>query len=173
MRPTAFFLAFLLALPVAAAETPSLAGFFHQQGSGTSLMPTAAPMEMRRFNAGTWHVMLHGVAFGTQIQQSGPRGNDDVFSTNRIMAAAQKEMWGGAVQFRTMLSLEPATIKDKRYPLLFQTGETADGRAPRPSSPPATAAAPSRSRRAPSTAPSRTRAAGTSTSARSTPDRRA
>jgi hypothetical protein len=129
MRPIALFVVSLLALPLAAAETPSLAGFFHQQGSGTSLMPAAAPMEMRMFNAGTWHVMLHGVAFANHIQQSGPRGGDDTFSTNWVMVAASKEMWGGAVQFRTMLSLEPATIREKRYPLLFQTGETADGRA--------------------------------------------
>ncbi|HYC89481.1 MAG TPA: hypothetical protein VEO54_09750 [Thermoanaerobaculia bacterium] len=131
MRPIALslLLGSLLSFPLAAAETPSLAGFFHQQGSGTSLMPAAAPMEMRMFNAGSWHVMLHGVAFANHIQQSGPRGGDDTFSTNWVMAAASKEMWGGAVQLRTMLSLEPATIRDKRYPLLFQTGETADGRA--------------------------------------------
>jgi hypothetical protein len=119
----------LLAFPLAAAETPSLSGFFHQQGSGTSLMPSAAPMEMRMFMAGSWHLMVHGVAFANDVQQSGPRGSDDVFSTNWVMAAASKEMWGGAVQFRTMLSAEPATVPDKRYPLLFQTGETADGRA--------------------------------------------
>ena len=131
MRPIALplLLVSLFVLPLTAAETPSLGGFFHQQGSGTSLMPTAAPMEMRMFNAGSWHVMLHGVAFANHIDHTGPRGGDDVFSTNWVMAAASKEMWGGAVQFRTMLSLEPATISDKRYPLLFQTGETADGRA--------------------------------------------
>jgi hypothetical protein len=28
---------------------------------------------------------------------------------------------------RTMLSLEPATVTNRRYPLLFQTGETAYG----------------------------------------------
>jgi hypothetical protein len=33
----------------------------------------------------------------------------------------------GAFQMEIMLSLEPATITDRRYPLLFQTGETAYG----------------------------------------------
>ena len=33
----------------------------------------------------------------------------------------------GAFQVELMLSLEPATIADRRYPLLFQTGETAYG----------------------------------------------
>jgi hypothetical protein len=118
----------LVAFPLA-AETPSLGGFFHQQGSGTSLMPAAAPMEMRMFSAGSWHMMVHGVAFAADLQQTGPRGRDDRFSTNWVMASAMKEMWGGAVLFRTMLSAEPATIPDQRYPLLFQTGETAGGRA--------------------------------------------
>jgi hypothetical protein len=128
LRPLVL-LVLLLPFRLAAAETPGLFGFFHQQGSGTSLMPETAPVEMRMFNAGTWHVMLHGVAFANHIQQSGPRGADDTFSTNWIMAAASKELWGGAVQVRTMLSLEPATVPDQRYPLLFQTGETANGRA--------------------------------------------
>jgi hypothetical protein len=35
----------------------------------------------------------------------------------------------GAFQVVLMLSLEPATITDRRYPLLFQTGETAFGQA--------------------------------------------
>jgi len=34
----------------------------------------------------------------------------------------------GAFQMDLMLSLEPATIADRRYPLLFQTGETAFGK---------------------------------------------
>jgi len=33
----------------------------------------------------------------------------------------------GAFQAELMLSLEPATVTDRRYPLLFQTGETAYG----------------------------------------------
>src|SRR5262249_29392692 len=33
----------------------------------------------------------------------------------------------GSVMFQTMFSLDPATVTNKRYPLLFQTGETANG----------------------------------------------
>lgn len=72
-------------------------------------------------------IPVRGVA--TDLQQSGPRGGDDQFSTNWVMAAASRDLWGGAVMFRTMLTAEPATIDDQRYPLLFQTGETATGRA--------------------------------------------
>ena len=34
-------------------------------------------------------------------------------------------------QFVSMLSLEPATITNRSYPELFQTGETADDARPR------------------------------------------
>ena len=37
--------------------------------------------------------------------------------------------WAAAPQFQSMLSLEPLTITGERYPELFQTGETAFGRA--------------------------------------------
>lgn len=119
----------LLSLDLLAQDSISPMALFHQQGSGTSLLPASAPMEMKMFSAGQWHVMLHGVAFLNDIQQSGPRGGDDQFSTNWIMAAASRPLWGGAIMFRTMLSAEPATIDDQRYPLLFQTGETANGQA--------------------------------------------
>jgi len=44
------------------------------------------------------------------------------------MGSAIRSLGTGAVQFRTMLSFEPATISQRRYPELFQTGETAFGR---------------------------------------------
>ena len=43
------------------------------------------------------------------------------------MLSAQHPLAGGAVQLRAMLSLEPATITDRRYAELFQFGETAFG----------------------------------------------
>jgi hypothetical protein len=36
----------------------------------------------------------------------------------------------GRLGFRAMLSAEPLTIEREGYPLLLQTGETADGRTP-------------------------------------------
>src|SRR3954463_4887478 len=44
------------------------------------------------------------------------------------MGAAAHALVGGSIQFQTMLSLEPATVTKRRYPLLFQTGETAYGK---------------------------------------------
>jgi len=72
--------------------------------------------------------MFMGAGFLSDIQQSGPRGGDKLYSTNWLMAAAEHRVGStGAFQAELMLSLEPATITDRRYPLLFQTGETAYG----------------------------------------------
>jgi hypothetical protein len=46
------------------------------------------------------------------------------------MAMAQRPLGPGTLGLRSMLSLEPATIGRTGYPLLLQTGETADGRTP-------------------------------------------
>ncbi len=119
----------LLASTAAAQDSITPMALFHQQASGTSLLPASTPMEMRMFNAGSWHVMLHGVAFLNDIDQSGPRGDHKQFSSNWIMAAASRPLGRGAVLFRAMLSAEPATIEGQVYPLLFQTGETVNGSA--------------------------------------------
>jgi hypothetical protein len=72
--------------------------------------------------------MFHGQASLNDIQQSGPRGADKLFSTNWIMPMAQRKIGSGTLTLRTMLSLEPATVSKRRYPELFQQGETAFGR---------------------------------------------
>ena len=99
-----------------------------QHTSGTSLNPASAPMEMLSVNRGGWTVMGHVSAFLNYTDQSGLRGDDKFFSTNWAMGMAQRKLAGGTLMLRTMLSLEPATIKDRKYPLLFQTGETAFGK---------------------------------------------
>jgi len=74
--------------------------------------------------------MFMGAGFLVDSQQSGPRGGDKLYSTNGFMASAEHRAGAdGAFQVDLMLSLEPATIADRRYPLLFQTGETAYGQA--------------------------------------------
>src|SRR5438874_393218 len=72
--------------------------------------------------------MLHGVAFLTDIQQTGPRARDKLFVPNWIMPMAQRNLGNGRLTLRAMFSLEPATISQRRYPELFQQGETAFGR---------------------------------------------
>jgi hypothetical protein len=43
------------------------------------------------------------------------------------MLMAQRSLYRGVFTARVMLSAEPATVTDRRYPLLFQQGETAFG----------------------------------------------
>jgi hypothetical protein len=99
-----------------------------EQAAGTSRNPAAAPMPMIMMQSGKWSLMLHGVAFVNTTNDSGPRGDNKVFSTNWFMASASRPLGGGTIAFRSMLSLEPATISHRSYPELFQTGETAFGK---------------------------------------------
>lgn len=95
---------------------------------GTSAEPnsTTSPMIMRQ--SGKWWFMFHGAAFVNFEQQSGPRGDDKVFSDNWFMPMVQRDVGPGRLTLRTMISLDPATITQRRYPELFQQGETAFGR---------------------------------------------
>ena len=94
--------------------------------SGTSQNPPGWPMPMIMTHVGNWNTMFMGLGFLSDIQQSGPRGADKLYSTNWVMASAEHRVGvSGAFETVLMLSLEPATISDRRYPLLFQTGETA------------------------------------------------
>ena len=95
--------------------------------SGTDAEPDSTPFEMLMTKKGSWTFMFHGVAFLDDIQQSGPRGGDKLFSTNWLMPMAQRKLGNGTLTLRTMLSFEPATITQRRYPELFQQGETAYG----------------------------------------------
>ena len=56
--------------------------------------------------------MFHGEAFLSEIQQSGPRGADKLFSTNWWMPMAQRKFGKGTLTLRTMLSFEPATVSN-------------------------------------------------------------
>ena len=95
--------------------------------SGTSAEPDSTPTPMLMTRRGPWMLMFHANAFITDQQQSSPRGADQLFSTNWFMPMAGRPLGPGILTLRTMLSLEPATITDRQYPLLFQQGETAFG----------------------------------------------
>jgi len=96
--------------------------------SGTSVKPDSWPMPMIVTHFSSWNAFFMGDAFVVDTQQSSPRGGDKLYSTNWLMASAEHRAGeNGAFQIDLMLSLEPATVTDRRYPLLFQTGETAFG----------------------------------------------
>jgi hypothetical protein len=96
--------------------------------SGTSVNPAAWKMPMLMAHLGSWNTMFMAGAFIVDTQQSGPRGGDKLYSPSIFMASASHRAGAkGAFQADLMLSLDPATITGERYPLLFQTGETAYG----------------------------------------------
>ena len=96
--------------------------------SGTDAEPNSTPFPMLMTTKGDWTLMFHGEVFLNELQQTGPRGFDKLFSTNWWMPMAQRKLGNGTLTLRTMLSFEPATISSRRYPELFQQGETAFGR---------------------------------------------
>ena len=100
----------------------------HHGSSGTSAEPNSTPVPMLMTMRSGWMLMFHANAFLVSKQQSGARGADKVFSTNWLMPMAQRQLGPGILTLRTMLSFEPATVTGRRYPLLFQQGETAYGR---------------------------------------------
>ena len=107
---------------------PLIESIEHRASAGTDVEPNSTPVSMPMFMRGDWMLMLHGVVFLTDTQQTGPRGRDKLFAPNWVMPMAQREIGKGTLTLRAMLSLEPATVSERRYPLLFQQGETAFGR---------------------------------------------
>jgi len=114
------------------AQSTNMAGVENGVGflaSGTSIQPrtTSESTPMIHGTLGNWTAMFHANVFLADIQQTGPRKGDKFFSTNWFMPMIERQFGRHALTFRTMLSLEPLTITKRRYPLLFQTGETAYG----------------------------------------------
>lgn len=99
----------------------------HHATSGTSAEPNSTPVPMLMTMKGKWMLMFHANAFLLDTQQSSPRGGDKFYSTNWFMPMAERPLGPGQLTLRAMFSLEPATVTNERYPLLFQQGETAYG----------------------------------------------
>ena len=98
-----------------------------RMGSGTTWIPDAVVLPSYHAMAGSWDLMLHGFVFGQYNKQGGPRGDDQFGSLNWGMFMASRELAGGRFQLRTMLSVDPATVTNRGYPLLLQSGETYQG----------------------------------------------
>lgn len=107
--------------------TPIASEWAGWYASGTSQAPGASPMNMLHTRRKQWTLMLQGVLFGVYTNQTGTRGRDKLFAPNWFMPMASRRVGPGVLTVRSMLSLEPATITHRRYPLLLQTGETAFG----------------------------------------------
>ena len=101
-----------------------------REASGTAWQPDAAEHRGIHLSRGEWRIMLHGMGDLVYDHQGGPRGGEQWYSDNMLMAMAQRPLGAATLGLRTMLSAEPATIGRDGYPLLLQTGETADGVTP-------------------------------------------
>jgi hypothetical protein len=98
-------------------------------GSGTSRLPGMDVVHHGglHIEAGDdWMMMAHGYAWGVYTDQSGPRGDDKAYVQSMAMLSAEKRTEWGKVQLKSMMSLEPL-MKNRGYPSLFATGETAGG----------------------------------------------
>lgn len=102
----------------------------NREASGTSWQPESTPMDGIHESIADWSIMVHGQAQGIVTHEGGPRGADDAFSSNMFAALAQQDVDRATLGLRGMISLEPITIGKRGYPLLLQTGETADGITP-------------------------------------------
>jgi hypothetical protein len=126
-------LAFAPAAPLVAQEMdmPGLYGNYGmtREASGTSWQPDSTPMQGIHAVQGAWMSMVHGFANVIYDEQGGARGSSQTFSTSMLMLMARRELDDGAFGLRLMLSGDPL-MGASGYPLLFQTGETANGRVP-------------------------------------------
>ena len=97
-----------------------------RDASGTTWQPDSTPMLGASFASGGWTGMAQGYVDLVYDHQDGPRGASKTFSESMLMLMAQHAAGPGTLTLRAMLSLDPAMGADG-YPLLLQTGETADG----------------------------------------------
>src|ERR1700683_498252 len=119
--------------PVAAPPTPSMQMSMPmtppgplgiddtRDGSGTSWLPDESPMSGAMHQAGPWMLMLHGNAFLEDVQTTGARGDHEVGSVNWFMGMAERDIGGGRLILRGMMSLDPLTVGKCGYPDLLQS----------------------------------------------------
>ena len=100
-----------------------------REGSGTSWLPDSSPMYARMFMFGDNMLMLHGAIFPRYTNVSTRRGDDRIDAPNWFMAMYSHPL-GESAQFgaRLMMSLDPLTEGGRGYPLLFQSGESWNGK---------------------------------------------
>ncbi|MFD2573096.1 hypothetical protein ACFSUS_20815 [Spirosoma soli] len=104
----------------------------NRNGSGTSWHPDNTPMYayMSHPSPKGWSYMLHYAIYlrYTSQNMNNPdgRGRGQQFGApNWFMGMAQRKIGQrGLFQVRAMVSLDPLTVSNGGYPLLFQTGET-------------------------------------------------
>jgi len=97
-----------------------------REASGTSWEPDASEHGGIHVASGDWTLMAHGILDLVYDHQSGRRGDDKTFLSGMIMGMARRPVGNGTLQFKAMVSPDPAMGK-RGYPLLLASGETANG----------------------------------------------
>lgn len=101
-----------------------------REASGTSWQPESSPHEGLHWSHGPWQLMTHGYAVLIHSDQAGRERATKTFGENMLMTMASRPLGPGRLGLRAMLSAEPWTVGKAGYPLVLQTGETADGVTP-------------------------------------------
>ncbi len=105
----------------------------NRNGSGTGWLPDASPMYGYMFHKRKWMFMLHGNLFlrytNQDFNNAGIRGDAMVDAPNWIMGMGQRRVGNkGLFHFNIMMSADALVTGGNGYPLLFQTGETWNGK---------------------------------------------
>jgi len=106
----------------------------NRNGSGTGWLPDRAPMYGKMIHAKKWMYMLHGSVWlrynNQDFTDKGSRGDSRFDAPSWAMFMGQRKVGKkGLFHFSTMFSLDPIIEGGKGYPLLFQTGESYEGKA--------------------------------------------
>ena len=105
----------------------------NRNGSGTGWLPDASPVYGAMLHGKKWMYMLHGNIFirynHQDVTGNGSRGNAKWDAPNWLMFMGQRQVGKhGLLRFSSMISLDAVFAGRSGYPLLFQTGETDDGK---------------------------------------------
>jgi hypothetical protein len=98
-----------------------------REASGTSWQPESTPHGGTMVMGADWSWMFHGFVQLAYTEQGGPRGDSGMYTPMMFMAMGSRDLGTGRLGLRAMLSPEALQMGAEGYPLLLQTGETADG----------------------------------------------
>lgn len=115
------------AQPMPTGMTGPLGISMARDASGTAWLPDSTSIYALHGMAGAWSLMVHGNVYAQYLNEGGDRGDDQFGSINWIMGMAHREVGGGMLMLRAMMSAEPATVGECGYPDLLATGETCKG----------------------------------------------
>ncbi len=105
----------------------------NRNGSGTAWMPDLTPMYAYMKHGHKWNYMVHGSVFlrynWQNLNNNYQRGGKQLDAPNWVMGMAQRNVGkNGLLTLRLMMSLDALVMGGNGYPLLFQSGESYQGK---------------------------------------------